>query len=483
MKKITSILMAGLLVAMLVACGKDNPKNGVTEDDDPIVNPGGNNNDDDNKPGGEETPAGDAVVIATLPPMVKVSLDEFGKLAWEEGDKIGVFTSANRLVEFSLTAGAGTKAGTFSAKLEEGETLGGYALYPYNEADSYDGTTMTVNLPERITPSDKITLPMAAKIDADGKATFAISTGVLRLRVNSVPHDGAQVVLLANNKKIAGALKMDLSGDAPVVKSEESTGSSVRYLIKPANSAYGTYQIVYVPLPAATYNDIQIYAVNYDAVSDDDASTVVYLNNEIKSDQNVIKMGELAKLDINPSIIVADFEGDKADISGLVDPGTGTEIYTVVDNAHKTEVNESAHALYSSYFAGSTGAIPETYFEINVSASNPKIPNAARRDLARAVGIKLWVGSDAGKYFPYIKMAWTNPYLRPTYINGVEVTNENITSLCKENEWNQLVYVWSLWESKALNAIQMHPVCGPDGAATGEEGERKIYFDDLEILF
>ena len=85
---------------------------------------------------------------AFLEPGSRTLLGENYSVLWSTGDKVRVFNSANPSgVEFTLSAGAGSTAGTFSAP---GSGIGDgpfYAVYPSEAATALNGTAVSISVP------------------------------------------------------------------------------------------------------------------------------------------------------------------------------------------------------------------------------------------------------------------------------------------------------------------------------------------------
>lgn len=69
-------------------------------------------------------------------------------LNWGDNSKIGVFTSDDMNMEFTLTGGAGTSEGTFTGRMTEGAVVLS-AYYPYNK-DVADMSSCEVNIPAEV---------------------------------------------------------------------------------------------------------------------------------------------------------------------------------------------------------------------------------------------------------------------------------------------------------------------------------------------
>ncbi len=88
------------------------------------------------------------VFTAVLDQSVRSEIGVNNSVVWSAGDKIKVFNAATpQGLEFELTAGAGTAAGTFGAP---GTGMGDgpfYAVYPAGAATTLDGTSVGITLP------------------------------------------------------------------------------------------------------------------------------------------------------------------------------------------------------------------------------------------------------------------------------------------------------------------------------------------------
>ena len=295
------------------------------------------------------------------------------------------------------------------------------------------------------------------------------SKSVLRLNIRSFPSCGANVLVSASGLNAADGFKASLEdGDVTVTESEGST-----LFAFPSTGRYGETRKLDIVVPAGTSGDMsfKIYAVSGE-------SELVYAERFVEG--LVLAGGSRTTVDFVTSIVLADFESDKAAISDQ------TGKWTIADNPMKSsEANSSAHAYYSSGFAGTEGAITAPMFNLNASTDNASIPNIALRPYARAASVKMYVGNDAGKYWPNVRIGWSGSYFMPRYINGQEVTSDNAASALKIDDWNILLWDYTLWgaEPFTMNVFCIRPICNASGEGTSEAGERKIYYDDFELLF
>lgn len=153
----------------------------------------------------------------------KTGLEEIengAKVLWLATDKISVFDGANANCEFSTTESGQTAE--FSGKavaIAEGGSW--YAVYPYNAANSINGTTISTTLPsvQKVASNaiaDGVNVT-AAKSSANN-FQFKNLCGLIRVAVPAEFSD-LKSVTINSDKAIAGAFTVDCSGEAPVFAS------------------------------------------------------------------------------------------------------------------------------------------------------------------------------------------------------------------------------------------------------------------------
>ena len=292
---------------------------------------------------------------------------------------------------------------------------------------------------------------------------------VLRLNIRSFPSGGANVLMSASGLNAADGFKASVNDENITVT--EGEGSTL--FACPSTGRYGEARTMDIVVPAGTSGNMsfKIYAVSGE-------NEIVYAERLVED--LALTGGSRTVVDFVTSIVLADFEGDKAAISDQ------TGKWTVADNPMKSsETNPSVHAYYSSGWAGTDGKIEAPYFTLNPSTGNSAIPNVSLRSHARAATVKMYIGADAGKYFPFVRIGWSGSYFLPKYINGQAVTLENAASLVKQDDWNVLVWDYTQWKPEPfdMNMFCIRPLMDVSGNNPDAEGERKIYYDDFELLF
>ena len=474
------LLILALSLMGAASCIKDShladrPLEGKDDSDieRPIVPP--SNPDNPNPP---IPPVGDEIELkASLSPMTKTALQYSGKLVWEEGDAIAVELSTGELAKLTLLAGAGTSEGIFRYKPEQGESLGTRALYPWQDNYEFSGSVLGMTLPESYSiPGEKPFCPLLAHINSEHEAVFEHLFGMVRISLGAIPSIGAKVLISAAASPLSGACSVDFAAEKPVVTAD--AGAAVPgniSIICAAPEVLGAEAMVDIPLIPGLYEQLQLKVLSLD-----EAYTLHTL--EINQPGGSVPAGGLAVLQLDPCIPLADFEREMADIT--IDGEM--ELYAVVDNPFPTETNSSPKVLFSKGIAGSEGMIGSHRINLNPTTGNSKIPNIHLRSGARAARVKMYAGEDAGKYIPWGRIAWKG-YSLPTTVNGQAATAENIASLFKKDDWNILVWDYTTWGADpfVITNFDVRPFRTAESAdnMAEAEGERKIYFDDFQLLF
>ena len=153
----------------------------------------------------------------------KTGLEEIengAKVLWLATDKISVFDGANANCEFSTTESGQTAE--FSGKavaIAEGGSW--YAVYPYNAANSINGTTISTTLPSvQKVASNAIAdgVNVTAAKSATNSFQFKNLCGLIRIAVPA-EFSALKSVTINSDKAIAGEFTVDCSGEAPAFAS------------------------------------------------------------------------------------------------------------------------------------------------------------------------------------------------------------------------------------------------------------------------
>lgn len=210
-----------------------------------------------------EQTGGLTVLTATIE-ATKVDASSTYGLSWANGDEISVWTSKGRFVTFS-NSGSGA-VDKFVATLDAGETASDYAIYPASSSHAFDGTTLTLNLPDTYAWQDgHILMPMVASVSGS-TLEFKHAGGLLAFEVSGVPASATAFKLVANNS-------LGITGDFTYSagKIEAASGSTANTVTVNFPAGTASSMRFLVPVPTGTYDDFTISAL---AGTDEIAKTV-----------------------------------------------------------------------------------------------------------------------------------------------------------------------------------------------------------------
>ena len=220
--------------------------------------------------------AGTCVTSITVSlPQTKVSVDETdGKCTWDEGDCIAVWdASASRYVEFTLTEGAGKAGAVFSANGIVDLTDGADMVYPSSYAYSIakDGEPV-LNVPNVLDHSSDSKVPVVLRGNVSMKGdmpsgTFSHELGIIKFTLHDVPAYAAGFVLKSESDALAGLFQDGnyvSSYSSKAIKFSFPYKTGYNYSTDNDGDADPDDAVIYVALPAGTYNGLSVYFIDGD---------------------------------------------------------------------------------------------------------------------------------------------------------------------------------------------------------------------------
>ncbi len=203
---------------------------------------------------------------------------------WQKNDKIGVLASGSEnLYPLTLESRSDNlKTATFGGDIKG--TLGGYAVYPYNESHKISGNTLTYHLPSEydfsisnldvdyLDSSDNIDSyktsanpALLAKItgsdESGATCEFKQLGGVLCIKINDATKSNNFEVIIVADRQICGDFSVDLNSSEPVIKTTSEATADVDVMgtnnyitIKGRVSDYSKGCVCYIPMPVGEYN-------------------------------------------------------------------------------------------------------------------------------------------------------------------------------------------------------------------------------------
>ncbi len=203
---------------------------------------------------------------------------------WQKNDKIGVLASGSEnLYPLTLESRSDNlKTATFGGDIKG--TLGGYAVYPYNESHKISGNTLTYHLPSEydfsisnldvdyLDSSDNVDSyktsanpALLAKItgsdESGATCEFKQLGGVLCIKINDATKSNNFEVIIVADRQICGDFSVDLNSSEPVIKTTSEATADVDVMgtnnyitIKGRVSDYSKGCVCYIPMPVGEYN-------------------------------------------------------------------------------------------------------------------------------------------------------------------------------------------------------------------------------------
>lgn len=241
MRNYNYILLAGVALFAFSACNKENNLEDSAQVNGPVY----------------ET------VGVKLGVESKVTLSGGGaKSAFEEGDKIAVWTEAGN---FQTCAVDGS--GKITVDISGG-VRSNYAVY-YNgaTAPTYDGT-LSITLPASYNLVDvsgtKNPVPMVAKNvsgDANDMVFYAVG-GLFRLTVNSIPDDATGLLVDFHGHKVSGAFAVSNPGTTTPSIATTSDNTNDKITVTFVAGTTGGSATINLPLPTGGYTDISVTPIS-----------------------------------------------------------------------------------------------------------------------------------------------------------------------------------------------------------------------------
>ena len=205
------------------------------------------------------------------------------QVQWTTGDQVALFNTDGTPKTFTLVGDGPVSSGIFSSS-ESGINPSGLAAFPAAGA-SVSGKKISINVPATI-PYGTSPIPMVGKATSLTSFSFALTTGAICIRINDVPPYPCSFVLSAD-ENITGTLVIP-DYQAPttgVAFASDGAGKTITVTDVPKGNA----EFV-LPLPAGTYNNIDVKLVAADG------TTIVPGSHKTMSNPLTITAGGIAKM-------------------------------------------------------------------------------------------------------------------------------------------------------------------------------------------
>ena len=202
------------------------------------------------------------VAATTASATTRTHINESYQTVWDANDCIATVVTGQRgtrLVRFDLKSQPNSSRGVFGGFILEGETLNGYAIYPYADDLSLEGNRLTLSLPASCEYDAQPAAPMLAKSGyGSGSFSFKHLCGILKFTIRNVPPT-AQTFTLTTSSAINGLCEVtDITSDAPILVCTSSDAASHSISVNLPQTDTDTDFTFYIPVPPATYTSMSI---------------------------------------------------------------------------------------------------------------------------------------------------------------------------------------------------------------------------------
>lgn len=194
-----------------------------------------------------------ATLTASVPETKVAIADDNVKLSWNNGDEISVLTSNGVYKTFVYNGESGASSAEFKGILDEGETVGNYAVYPANSQHAVNDGIPSINMPSEYTwKESEVMGPMVATV-SEGEAMFIHAGGLFAFDVKNIPAGTKGFRFSTSAKSITGTFAYS---ENVISASESEDGSQVTLwfdaLEQTADMKF------YIPVPVGDYTDFTV---------------------------------------------------------------------------------------------------------------------------------------------------------------------------------------------------------------------------------
>lgn len=200
-----------------------------------------------------------ATLTASVPETKVAIADDNVKLSWNNGDEISVLTSNGVYKTFVYNGESGASEAEFKGILDEGETIGGYAIYPANSQHSVNEGIPSINLPSEYQwNASEVMGPMVAVV-SEGEALFTHAGGLFAFDAKNVPAGAKGFKFSTANNELVGVFPYV---DGVVTAGTSNEGSSVTMWFNALEQ--NRDMKFYIPVPVGTYEDFTVSYIESD---------------------------------------------------------------------------------------------------------------------------------------------------------------------------------------------------------------------------
>lgn len=200
-----------------------------------------------------------ASLTASVPKSKVTIADDNIKLSWNNGDEISVLTSNGVYKTFVYNGSDGVATAEFKGYLDEGETIGGYAIYPANSQHSVNEGAPSINLPSEYQwKASEVMGPMVAVVSEE-EALFTHAGGLFAFEAKNVPSGAKGFKFSTAAKEVTGLFPYV---EEVVTAGNSEEGSSITMWFNALEQ--DSDMKFYIPVPVGTYEDFTVSYIESD---------------------------------------------------------------------------------------------------------------------------------------------------------------------------------------------------------------------------
>ncbi len=196
-------------------------------------------------------------IQATAGDIVKTAYANETSFSWSAGDKIAVLaTKGSETRFFPFETSASGASVEFSGEVEDGFTLGAYAVYPVSLNPSISGNALHLTLPsEYASLSDISALPLVGTVSGENTYAFKTAVGILKITLDNLWAEAAAVQVGSANEPIAGEFALTSSATAIPFDAAVAGVETIKVGITPDASRRASF---YLPVPEGSITALEI---------------------------------------------------------------------------------------------------------------------------------------------------------------------------------------------------------------------------------
>lgn len=388
-----------------------------------------------------------ATIVASAD--TRIALTDGGKIAWENSDKIGVFTPGAVQVPFDVERIDGSSATFVSPYAIDLSAASYYAVFPYDEVNRLEGEILNFHLPDtqnyREAGFASTANPMAAAA-SEPHFKFRNLCGVLQLNLTGSTVVSKIVFTSKQGPAVAGAGRIDFSApDTPVFIPDEAAAKSVTLACGAVVLDEEPAVPFHIVLPAGTYERFSV------TVEDTSGKRIIFEGRQLAIKRSVITRTALycdtgTIIDLNSPVHYGLPEGKAVHANCFVVSRRGTYRFDVADAAgYSLNGTASVDWIWAAgeKWDSASHSCDELIQDLKYDAEAQEIQFSVKENYTK--GNVLLAALDAQKRILWSWHIWITARPEDQETGGIVVLDRNLGATASapgENASMGLLYQW-----------------------------------------